>query len=69
MMSENSNYPMGVNGSHDYFNQPDPPSEPYCPNDECMEPIEHSWWNYCPNCGQEIGWGKWDELRGDWQCS
>ena len=22
-----SNYPMGVNGSNDYFNQPDPPDD------------------------------------------
>ena len=35
MASSYDNYPMGVNGSHDHFNQPDPPSEPYCPNDEC----------------------------------
>lgn len=42
------NYPMGVNGSDDYFNQPDPPT---C--DDCGADIEPQW-SYCPYCGEEI---------------
>lgn len=66
-MSDNSNYPMGVDGTHPYFNQPDQQSDPYCPNDECMEPLTQWWWNYCPNCGHEIDWGKWNDIEGVWR--
>ena len=49
-MSENSNYPMGVNGSHDYFNQPDTPECPKCYADISLD------WDYCPYCGERIDW-------------
>ena len=46
-MSANSNYPMGVNGSSDYFNKP----EIYCPI--CEWDVEPSW-EFCPWCGAYI---------------
>lgn len=49
------NYPMGVNGSHPYFNQPDPPECPHC----CCELMEE--WHYCPMCGKPLDW---DEIFG-----
>ena len=49
------NYPMGVNGSHWYFNQPDPPECPHC----CTELMEE--WHYCPMCGKPL---YWDEIYG-----
>jgi predicted amidophosphoribosyltransferase len=61
-MGENSNYPMGVNGSHPYFNQPDAPE---CP--KCVADIEPDW-EFCPYCGTHIDWA---EIRGEewWRCS
>ena len=61
-MSENSNYPMGVNGSHDYFNQPDTPECPKCYADISLD------WEYCPYCGERIDWA---EINGEewWKCS
>lgn len=44
----NSNYPMGVNGSHDYFNW----TEPKCP--ACGADLDHEEWAYCPWCGVDI---------------
>ena len=55
MGESNSNYPMGVDGSHDYFNQPDPPECPHC----CCELMEE--WHYCPMCGKPLDW---DEIYG-----
>lgn len=43
------NYPMGVNGSSDYFNRPDPPE---CPS--CCARLEEDW-RYCPWCGTRLG--------------
>ena len=43
------NYPMGVNGSSDYFNQPDPPE---CVH--CGVRLEYDW-TFCPNCGDPFG--------------
>lgn len=60
------NYPMGVNGSDPYFNQPDPPDSPYCQNKECMEPLQYSW-EFCPNCGWHIDWQNWDDEKGEWR--
>lgn len=54
-MSENSNYPMGVNGSHDYFNWPDPPE---CLN--CTATLELEW-EFCPYCGAHIDWDELEE--------
>lgn len=46
-MSANSNYPCGVDGSSDYFNQP----EIICPGCEVdMEPA----WEFCPWCGTHL---------------
>lgn len=50
------NYPMGVNGSSDYFNQPDPPE---CVH--CGVRLEYDW-TFCPNCGERIDWS---EVYGD----
>ena len=49
-MNGNSNYPLGVDGTHDYFNEPDPPE---CPR--CYTTLEADW-NYCPSCGESIDW-------------
>lgn len=62
----NDNYPMGVNGSHPYFNQPDPPDAPYCQNKECMEPLERHW-EFCPYCAWHIDWQNWDDEKGEWR--
>ena len=51
-----NNYPMGVNGSSDYFNQPDPPE---CPH--CYTELEADW-RFCPWCGERIDWS---EVYGD----
>lgn len=48
MMGANDNYPMGVNGSHDYFNW----SEPRCPS--CDADLDHDDYRYCPWCGVNI---------------
>lgn len=44
MATSYDNYPMGVNGSHDYFNQPDRPEWP-----ECGELPDRGEW-LCPTC-------------------
>lgn len=44
------NYPLGVNGSCDYFNEPDPPE---CR--DCGATLETDW-EYCPYCGEKIDW-------------
>ena len=64
-MSANDNYPMGVSGSHSYFNQPDPPE---CENKHCMATLEQEW-EFCPYCGMHIDWERWDWERGEWKCS
>jgi hypothetical protein len=46
------NYPDGVDGSHAYFNQPDPPE---CMNRDCMATLEPDW-EFCPFCGWHIDW-------------
>ena len=56
MSSAYSNYPSGVDGSHPYFNQPDPPE---CPNRDCMATLEPEW-EWCPYCGWHIDW---DEIE------
>ena len=53
-MNSNSNYPAGVDGTHDYFNEPDPPE---C--QRCYTTLEEDW-RYCPSCGKLINW---DELK------
>lgn len=50
------NYPMGVNGSHPYFNQPDPPQCPSCAAD--LDPD----WRFCPWCGERIPWDEYGEV-------
>ena len=60
-----TNYPDGVDGSHDYFNEPDPPE---CPNRDCMTTLEPEW-EFCPGCGWHIDWHSWDAERGEWRCS
>lgn len=59
-----TNYPDGVDGSSDYFNEPNPPE---CPNRDCMCQLELDW-EYCPGCGWHIDWGAWDAKRGEWTC-
>lgn len=49
------NYPDGVNGSHPYFNPPEPPE---C--EECGAEIEYDEWKYCPFCGTKIRWNEGD---------
>lgn len=51
-----NNYPMGVDGSHPYFNQPDPPE---CLN--CGFELEEDW-RFCPHCGERIDW---KEINGE----
>ena len=46
------NYPMGVNGSHPHFNQPDAPE---CQNRDCNATLEAGW-EWCPYCGWHIDW-------------
>ena len=59
-MSANSNYPMGVDGSHPHFNAPDL----YCPI--CEADLE-SVWEFCPYCGANVeqSWREYAELGGD----
>ena len=61
-MSDNSNYPMGVDGSHPYFNQPDPPE---CMNEKCCASLETDW-EFCPFCGMHIDWDAYEEDDGNW---
>lgn len=55
------NYPMGVDGSHPYFNQPDPP---ICDNPKCYADLDWEW-RYCPWCGKKVEDGEGRE-DGDW---
>ena len=50
-MANGDYYGYGVDGSHPYFNQPDPPE---CPRCACR--IEREW-DWCPYCGTHIDWG------------
>ena len=59
-----SNYPDGIDGTHSYFNQPDPPE---CPNGDCCVPLERDW-EFCPGCGWHIPWSDYDFERGEWKC-
>ena len=52
-----TNYPDGVDGTHDYFNDPDPPE---CPNSDCMATLDPDW-EWCPYCGTHI-----DGEDADW---
>lgn len=51
-----NNYPDGVDGSHPYFNEPDPPE---CLNRDCLATLERDW-EFCPYCGWHIDW---DEIN------
>ena len=53
-MASNDNYPMGVNGSSDYFNKPDL----YCPT--CELDVEPAW-EFCPWCGAHLEWEEYEE--------
>lgn len=55
-MGANSNYPMGVDGTHPHFDWPDPPE---CP--ECYAEVDADWL-YCPWCGARLE-------GGDAECS
>lgn len=58
-----SNYPDGVDGSHAYFNEPNPPE---CMNSDCMADLETEW-EFCPYCGMHIDWDAYkDDGEGDW---
>ena len=63
-MGAGSNYPMGVDGSHPHFNQPD---QPECQDKHCMATLELDW-EFCPFCGWHIEWENWDAERGEWRC-
>lgn len=47
-----TNYPCGVDGSHAYFNDDNPPE---CLNSDCMCTLEPDW-EFCPSCGWHIDW-------------
>ena len=56
-----SNYPDGVSGGDDYFNEPDPPE---CMNRKCCATLEPDW-EFCPFCGWHIDWDDYAEEGGD----
>ncbi len=62
-MDKITNYPLGVDGTHPHFNEPDPPE---CQNRKCCATLEYEW-EWCPYCGWHISWEDWDAKRGEWR--
>ena len=56
-----TNYPDGVDGSHAYFNDDNPPE---CLNRDCMCTLEPDW-EFCPSCGWHIDWGGINGVSAD----